>query len=255
MVFYFNAASMLSAAVFLAATGSSSNNNNSCNAIELTPENFDEMTTGKTVFLKFYAPWCGHCKSMAEDWSKLEKDFEGHEVAFVGSVDCTDDDNDIICAEFNVEGFPTVAWGDASSAQQYQGDRDYASLKAFADEFVTKPVCSISQLDACTEEEKAKIAATEAKSDDELMAAAQAIADLAKEEEKKYDVFVDSLQTQYEQRTKEHNDKMTSITMENDVKYIEQVLKKRNLNSPFRLDDLDGLDDDDDDDLMGGGEL
>ena len=27
------------------------------NAIELTPDNFDEMTAGKTVFIKFLAPW------------------------------------------------------------------------------------------------------------------------------------------------------------------------------------------------------
>jgi len=26
--------------------------------VELTPDNFDEMTAGKTVFIKFFAPWC-----------------------------------------------------------------------------------------------------------------------------------------------------------------------------------------------------
>ncbi len=26
-------------------------------AVELTPANWDEQTSGKTVFLKFYAPW------------------------------------------------------------------------------------------------------------------------------------------------------------------------------------------------------
>lgn len=27
------------------------------NAVELTPDNYDEMTAGKTVFIKFFAPW------------------------------------------------------------------------------------------------------------------------------------------------------------------------------------------------------
>jgi len=27
------------------------------NAIELTPDNFDEAVAGKTVFIKFLAPW------------------------------------------------------------------------------------------------------------------------------------------------------------------------------------------------------
>jgi len=26
-------------------------------AIELTPDNYDEVTAGKTVFIKFQAPW------------------------------------------------------------------------------------------------------------------------------------------------------------------------------------------------------
>jgi hypothetical protein len=29
----------------------------SASAIELTPDNFDEMTAGKTVLIKFLAPW------------------------------------------------------------------------------------------------------------------------------------------------------------------------------------------------------
>ena len=27
------------------------------NAVELTPDNFAELTAGKTVFIKFLAPW------------------------------------------------------------------------------------------------------------------------------------------------------------------------------------------------------
>lgn len=32
----------------------------SVSAVELTPDNFDSVTAGKTVFLKFFAPWCGY---------------------------------------------------------------------------------------------------------------------------------------------------------------------------------------------------
>lgn len=216
----------------------------SSSALELMPENFAEMTAGKTVFLKFYAPWCGHCKAMADDWAQLEKDFEGHGVAMVASVDCTAEANDQICADFNIEGFPTIAWGDASAAEDYHGGRDYESLKEFADEFVTKPICSIFNSATCSDEEKADIAAVEAKSDDELKAAAEKIAELAKEANKEFEAFLEKLNEQYETEEANHNAKIATIKEEHKFKFIQQVFAKRGIASPIDMAE-------DDDDMMG----
>lgn len=220
----------------------------SANALELTTDNFAEMTAGKTVFLKFYAPWCGHCKAMAGDWAKLEKDFEGHKVAFVASVDCTAEDNDELCQSFNVEGFPTLAWGDATAAESYEGQRDYDSLKAFADKHITKPVCSITNLDVCSAEEKAEITAVEAKTDDELLEAALKIVQLTKAEERKFEDFLELLQTQYAEEDAKHQNTIAKIKEDGKFKYISQVFAKRGLPNPMNSIDLD-MEDDDDDDL------
>jgi thiol-disulfide isomerase/thioredoxin len=44
------------------------------NVTILTDKTFKEfIETHPKVFVKFYAPWCGHCKAMAPDYSKLAK--------------------------------------------------------------------------------------------------------------------------------------------------------------------------------------
>ena len=44
-------------------------------SIELTPETWDDKTAGESGFVKFFAPWCGHCKRMKPAWDSLMEEF------------------------------------------------------------------------------------------------------------------------------------------------------------------------------------
>jgi len=73
----------------------------------------------------------------------------------VVDVDCTADGKET-CQKHGVEGYPTIKYGDAGDLKDYQGGRDFDSLKKFADENLG-PSCGPAHLDLCSEEVKAKI--------------------------------------------------------------------------------------------------
>jgi len=124
--------------------------------VELNDESFAAKTKGKVAFIKFYSPWCGHCKDMASDWEKLGAEYDGNDDVIIGEVDCTDDDSEEVCEEQNVEGFPTLKYGDVPFLEDYDGERSYEKLFAFAEENL-KPSCSLKNMDLCSPNEKSKI--------------------------------------------------------------------------------------------------
>ena len=70
----------------------------------LTAENFDEKTKEGLWLVKFYAPWCGHCKRLAPTWISLAEKAEGK--FHVAEVDCTV--QKALMTKFGIRGFPTI---------------------------------------------------------------------------------------------------------------------------------------------------
>jgi len=74
--------------------------------VELTPSNFDRLVVqGDEVWVvEFYAPWCGHCKSLVPEYKKAAQALKG--IVKVGAVDA--DEHKSLGGQFGVQGFPTI---------------------------------------------------------------------------------------------------------------------------------------------------
>lgn len=170
-------------------------------AIELTPDNWDAETAGKVVFVKMFAPWCGHCKKMKPDWDKLMEEHKGSTTQLIADVDCTADGKPI-CDANGVKGFPTLKWGDANDLQDYKGGRDYSSLSKFIENDL-KPVCSPMNLDLCDDDKKAEIAKIQEMSDEDLKSAIAAEEKKLEDAESNFKNEVSKLQATYEKLNEE----------------------------------------------------
>ena len=111
----------------------------SASVVELTTDTFEHQTqasTGQTTgkwFIKFYAPWCGHCKKLAPTWDELAEataDPENNLEDFViAKVDCTEHGG--VCKRFGVTGYPNLQLIANHQVYQYKGARSLTALMSF----------------------------------------------------------------------------------------------------------------------------
>lgn len=97
----------------------------------LTTAAFDKFVAdNELVFVEFYAPWCGHCKSMAKDYEKLAQGFEaeGGRVK-IAKVDATVEND--LATRFGVKGFPTLKLFVGGVPIDYKGGRTEKEMRAW----------------------------------------------------------------------------------------------------------------------------
>ncbi|VDK41593.1 unnamed protein product [Gongylonema pulchrum] len=75
------------------------------------------------LLVKFFAPWCGHCKKIAPEFEKAAaKLVQNDPPVYLAEVDCTE--NKKTCDDVGVSGFPTLKiYRKGEFAQDYEGPR------------------------------------------------------------------------------------------------------------------------------------
>ncbi|GAX21751.1 thioredoxin domain-containing protein 10 [Fistulifera solaris] len=117
--------------------------------VRINKENFESMLQDKTNplwLLKFYAPWCGHCKRLAPILTKVAQQTAGQMA--IGKIDCTSTGAPL-CKQFDVKGYPTLMFALDGEVQDFPYGRSQEELVAFAKKMNTLTVDVVaSQQDA-----------------------------------------------------------------------------------------------------------
>ncbi|XP_005100751.1 protein disulfide-isomerase A3 isoform X2 [Aplysia californica] len=110
-------------------------------------KNFDEIVNNedKDVLIEFYAPWCGHCKSLAPKYDELAEKLKDEENVVIAKMDATAND---VPPNYEVRGFPTIYFapkGNKSTPKKYEGGREVDDFVKYLSKEATDGLKSVSK--------------------------------------------------------------------------------------------------------------
>ena len=91
------------------------------------------LDSDNDVFIKYYAPWCGHCQQMVPIWEDLATELKDVAGLVIADMDATA--NEVAALDF--EGFHTLKLyqkGNKSAPVEFDGDRTVEELKKYLKE-------------------------------------------------------------------------------------------------------------------------
>lgn len=102
---------------------------------QLSGANFDTevLKVDKPTLVAFTAPWCGHCQRLAPQYVRVATELDG--VVKIANVDCEDAGSKALCAQYGIQGFPTIKAFPATKKRiprDYTGERKAKAMLDYA---------------------------------------------------------------------------------------------------------------------------
>ncbi|PGH27044.1 protein disulfide-isomerase domain [Polytolypa hystricis UAMH7299] len=115
-------------------------------SVPLTAESFQKLVTATRDpwFIKFYAPWCTHCQSLAPTWRQMAKEMKGS--LNVGEVNCETERR--LCKDAHVNSYPTMHFFRGGERVEYEGHRGLGDLINYAKKAVDVVGNGVQYVDA-----------------------------------------------------------------------------------------------------------
>ena len=103
----------------------------------LVGKNWEQIVKDETkdVLVKYYAPWCGHCKALAPTWDALAEEVKDIEDLVIAKFDATANE----VAGLDIKGYPTLKYypKDNKAGVDYNGGRELEDFVKFLGESST----------------------------------------------------------------------------------------------------------------------
>uniref|UniRef100_A0A4W5N3S6 Protein disulfide-isomerase n=1 Tax=Hucho hucho TaxID=62062 RepID=A0A4W5N3S6_9TELE len=105
-------------------------------------DNFEEIVNNpsKDVLVEFYAPWCGHCKTLEPKYTELGEQLSADTHIVIAKMDATAND---VPTTYDVQGFPTIFFvpaGQKDQPRKYEGGREVNDFLNYLKEEATHPL-------------------------------------------------------------------------------------------------------------------
>tara|TARA_B110001452_G_scaffold153422_1_gene127656 strand:+ start:309 stop:1061 length:753 start_codon:yes stop_codon:yes gene_type:complete len=104
--------------------------------VVLDPKNFDGFIKSQSYTLvEFYAPWCGHCKTLEPEWAAAAAKVSKLKPAvLLAKVDA--DAHGELAKKYDVSGYPTIKIFKDGKAEDYDGPREAKGIVSFVKEAI-----------------------------------------------------------------------------------------------------------------------